>query len=257
LTLEVLDPTLPLTIVTKQLPAAVLGQDYAELIRVAGGEQPYVWRIIEGTLPRGLLLGTDGLVFGQPSMVGIVPFTVEIRDNLSVTATASFIIETHSPGNLTIVSSELAEGTVGEEYEQALISIGGSSMIVWSEVTEAPPGLLVDGTGILRGIPELAGDYRFRVRAVDQVTGIEDTNLLTINVVAEGRFGVATAMLPEGQPGIQYRTVIKGEGGKKPYTWEARRRLIAGQLQRDDFDGRLRRRNARRLGNQRHFPGGS
>lgn len=219
LTLEVLDPTLPLRIVTRALPVAVLGQDYAESIRVIGGVPPYAWRIIDGNLPRGILLGTDGLLFGQPSAVAITPFTVEIRDNGTTTSSASFVFETRAPGNLSIISAAMPDGVVGEDYYQALFAIGGTGDIEWQAVTTLPPGLIVDPTGAVRGVPERAINGRFSVRAIDRVTGVEDTNILTLNVIAEGRFGISTTALPEGMPGQEYRVVIKADGGRKPYTW--------------------------------------
>lgn len=218
-TLEVLDPTLPMRIVTTALPVAVLGQDYAESIRVIGGVPPYAWRVVGGNLPRGILLGTDGVVFGQPSAVAITPFTVEIRDNGTTTSSASFVFETRAPGNLTITSAFMPDAVVGEDYYQALFAIGGTGDIEWQAITEPPPGLIIDAEGAVRGVPERAIHGRFSVRAIDRVSGVEDTNILTLNVVAEGRFGISTPSLPEGVPGQEYRVVIKADGGKKPYTW--------------------------------------
>jgi subtilase family serine protease len=221
LTMEVLDPTLPLTILSSALPAAVLGGDYSGHIRFIGGEPPFVWRITEGTLPRGLLLGTDGYVFGQPSAVGSTSFVVELRDNLSMTATRAFTIDTRSPGNLSIVTSNLAEGTVGEPYNELLDATGGTGEIDWQAVSEPPPGLLVDGTGAIRGIPERGGQYAFRVRAIDQLTGVEDTNVLRIDIAVTGRLAISTDSLPEARPEqTDYSVSIKAEGGKRPYTWE-------------------------------------
>jgi len=83
----------------------------------------------------------------------------------------------------------------------------------------------VHESGAVRGVPERAGDYRFRVRAIDQITGVEDTNVLTISIGATGRFGISTENLPDGEPGQMYTATIQGEGGKKPYTWT----LVAGE----------------------------
>src|SRR5262249_37517943 len=143
----------------------------------------------------------------------------------TMTATASYAFETRSPGNLTIVSSALPDGRVGEEYFQALFAIGGTSTVAWQAVTEPPPGLIVHESGAVRGVPERAGEYRFRVRAIDRSRGVEDTNVLTISIGATGHFGISTESLPEGEPGQPYTATVQGAGGKKPYTWT----IVAGE----------------------------
>lgn len=221
---QVLDPAYPLTIASRSLPDGTLGSDYAVRLVAVGGEAPYVWRMTEGALPRGLLFAPDGTVFGAPSEGGFTSFAVEVRDNMSATASVALTLDIRSPGNLTIISSDLPEARLDEPYSQQLVSVGGVEPVTWRGVTVLPDGLTISADGVLTGIPEIAGDYRFRVEVTD-ARGNADTNELTLEVVATGRFAIATKELPIGEPGMEYRAIIKAEGGNEPYTWE----LIRGE----------------------------
>lgn len=221
---QVLDPTYPLTIASRSLPDGTLGSDYAVGLVAVGGDAPYVWRMVEGTLPRGLFFAPDGTLFGAPSEGGFTNFAVEVRDNMSATASVSLTLDIRSPGNLTIISSALPDGRLDEPYSQQLVSVGGVEPITWRSVTVLPDGLTITGDGVLTGIPEIAGDYRFRVEVTD-ARGNADTNELTLRIVATGRFAIVTTELPMGEPNMEYRAIIQAEGGREPYTWE----LIRGE----------------------------
>src|SRR3989338_5670009 len=56
------------------------------LQRIIGGEPPYFWSRVNGTLPNGLILNQDGVLEGIPTEGGNFTFTVEVMDsNNSVT----------------------------------------------------------------------------------------------------------------------------------------------------------------------------
>jgi MYXO-CTERM domain-containing protein len=224
LDLQVLDPTYPLVIGTRSLPDATLGSDYVVSLVAVGGVQPYTWRITEGSPPDGLGLAPDGTLFGSPSEAGFTNFGVEVRDNASTTASVALTLDVRSPGNLTIVTSELPEAELEQPYSHQLIAVGGVGTVTWRGVTVVPDGLTVTGDGILTGIPEIVGSYRFRVEATD-ARGTADTNELSLIVAETGRFSIVTGDLPIGEPNMEYRALIRAEGGSEPYTWE----LVRGE----------------------------
>lgn len=225
LPLEVLDPTWPITFVSRDLPPAVLGQDYAVTIQVVGGVAPYTRRISSGSLPDGIFLGTDGTLVGTPRSVGFSTFDLEVKDNGSEVAVITLGLEVRSPGNLSITSAQLPEAELGESYMQRLFATGGIPPITWRAIRtglilrDPPPGLEVLQDGTFSGIPEVAGRFHFSVEATD-ARGNVDTNQLSIEVMAVGRFDIATTALPQGTPGTAYRASISGQGGTLPYTWE-------------------------------------
>lgn len=67
-----------------------------------------------------------------------------------------------------ISTTTIDSGFVGEAYRDTLEIIGGDPPYTW-EVTSGtlPSGLGLLSTGIIRGIPEEAGNFQFRVKATD------------------------------------------------------------------------------------------
>ena len=218
LELVVLDPTSPLTPVTRRLPDGVVGQDYAARLLVAGGTWPYGWSVAAGALAPGLGMSVDGDVFGAPSEVGSFPAVLRVRDNAGATATVSVALDVRPAPNLTVVSRALPEARLLQPYFQTLFAQGGLPPYSWRRVTTPPPGLVVSGDGNLQGLPEQVGEYRMLVEVTDRV-GHTDTNELVLDVAESGRFVITTASLPEGAPGTDYRAVVRADGGDHPYTW--------------------------------------
>jgi putative cell wall-binding protein len=75
-----------LTVGTTSLPTAAVGTAYSQLLVAAGGSGPYTWTVTSGTLPEGLNLSSDGLIFGTPNTRGAGSFTVTVTDANSATA---------------------------------------------------------------------------------------------------------------------------------------------------------------------------
>ncbi len=85
---------------------------------------------------------------------------------------------------LAIVTSALPDGVVGEPYEAQLEARGGTPPYHWSLVEGAlPPGLTLSDTGLISGIPAVAG--RFKVPAGPSKLGASG-RLLALNISAAG-----------------------------------------------------------------------
>jgi hypothetical protein len=225
LTLEVLDPSLPLTLVTRELPPATRGEDYAVPIRAIGGREPYNWRLVEGTPPAGIALATDGTLVGVPSGLGTAIFVVELTDDAAATATATYSLEVRAPGNLTILTSELPYATLEQEYSTRLLAAGGVAPLLWTPTTTPPPGLFLETDGEVRGIPEVVGSFRFHVQVTD-AQGNVDANPFHVVVEPSGIVRLVPDVLPEGVVGEHYRVELSAQGGDGPYDWK----LIDGAL---------------------------
>jgi len=75
-------------ITTAQLPLATVGAVYGARLASSGGLAPKRWRIVRGTLPRGIRLdGKTGELFGTARAAGVFRITVQIRDRLGGTST--------------------------------------------------------------------------------------------------------------------------------------------------------------------------
>jgi large repetitive protein len=89
-------PPLAVTTTQSQLPAGTLNTTYAATnLSASGGIQPYTWSVVTpgtGTLPPGLSLSSSGQITGTPTSSGAFPFTAQVTDSASNTATANFSI---------------------------------------------------------------------------------------------------------------------------------------------------------------------
>jgi len=78
------------TIQTKSLPLAVEGSDYNTTLSASGGQLPYRWSVVSGSLPAGIgFNGSDGTLRGTSKTTGRFPFTTKITDNIGNTAQQS------------------------------------------------------------------------------------------------------------------------------------------------------------------------
>jgi hypothetical protein len=51
---------------TKSLKKAVVGQSYSATLKASGGQLPYTWSIVGGSLPAGLSPNSSGTITGMP-----------------------------------------------------------------------------------------------------------------------------------------------------------------------------------------------
>ena len=69
------------TVATTGLPAANVRTAYASTLTGSGGNGPYTWHVVGGSLPPGLHLQSwTGTVSGKPRTAGTFAFTVQARD---------------------------------------------------------------------------------------------------------------------------------------------------------------------------------
>jgi hypothetical protein len=73
-------PTAALELLTRGLPDAVANQSYDYRLVAIGGDHPHGWRILRGTLPKGLELSKEGRITGQTEATGLYPLEVEVVD---------------------------------------------------------------------------------------------------------------------------------------------------------------------------------
>ena len=59
-------PLTALTASSFNLPKAELKVPYSVSLTAAGGTQPYLWKLFDGSLPDGLTLSKDGVISGIP-----------------------------------------------------------------------------------------------------------------------------------------------------------------------------------------------
>ena len=76
-TLEIVEPPL---IVEDSLPNGRVGKGYAQTLTVNGGTLPFTFSLVDGSLPPGIMLSSDGVISGTPTLPGSYTFTVQVLD---------------------------------------------------------------------------------------------------------------------------------------------------------------------------------
>jgi hypothetical protein len=90
-----------LTIVTAGLPAATNGVPYTASLTAAGGQPPYQWSLVSGSLPGNLLLNSGrGSLSGSTAKAGSFSFGVRVTDAAAHVAQQSLtlLVSTSSAG---------------------------------------------------------------------------------------------------------------------------------------------------------------
>lgn len=78
------DPKPIVSIITKELPAATLWNRYTFQLQADGGIEPYHWRVMIGSLPRGLELQDSGQIMGVVNEAGELDFLIQATDRNGV-----------------------------------------------------------------------------------------------------------------------------------------------------------------------------
>jgi hypothetical protein len=127
----------PLSITTLTMPEGFLATPYNLQLLASGGNAPYRWSLLSGTLPAGLTLAANGMISGTPTQSSLnAPLTFEVIDSSSTPLTA------RSSGlTLTIATLPLTLGnacpspidlTQYGSYSCALTVAGGVPPYNWS-----------------------------------------------------------------------------------------------------------------------------
>ena len=210
----------PLTILNTGFPIGAVGQSYAQALSASGGISPYTWSAT-GQLPPGLVVNSVGTISGTPRAGGTYSFTLTVADARQVTAskTLSIVISGPGPAPLTVTSSALPAGAVGQSYSQTLTATGGTPPYQWAAGVGFPTFLTLDpASGTLSGTPTASGVNLFSVVVTDSANLTATGNLsLPVN---NGPPRITTqSPIFGGTVGVPYAQTFQASGGNPPYTW--------------------------------------
>jgi hypothetical protein len=81
-----------LTFITESLPGFFLNQPANFQIEAVGGNPPYSFTIVDGTLPAGLHLNANGKITGKPRELADTTVFVLLTDSAGCTLTQAFAV---------------------------------------------------------------------------------------------------------------------------------------------------------------------
>ena len=172
-----------LTATTTSLAEGFVGTAYSAQLTSTGGASPVIWTLISGTLPAGLSLGLDGLIYGTPTgAVSATPLVFQVTDIESNTSSTGTL-------DLTIAATAFSVSTssctlTGTQYVPyggcTIAAAGGTPPYTYSYDTSlsdgyapVPPGLTLNpATGAITGTDYGEGAYITQFIATDSVGAI-------------------------------------------------------------------------------------
>ena len=174
----------PLTITSATIPQATLAAPYIYLLQATGGNAPYKWSI-QGSLPPGLTISSEGLISGVPSanVTGSYQFVLTVTDSLGKTVKQNLTMTvggtpTYTPLSITGCSASdvntpcpLPGATSGQQYLYAFSATGGdpTKAVTW---TATPANwLAISTTGSSGVFTGTATPSTSTTVVIDPVTG--------------------------------------------------------------------------------------
>lgn len=176
------------------LPNGVQGSAYGPVtVTATGGTPPYTWSATG--LPTGVSINpSTGEISGNPSVNGTFsPVTVTVTDSTAATDDQTYSIDIAPTGGLIILTSSLANGTVGTGYSQTINATGGTGPYTWSVSGGTLPTGLSLGSSTstsvaITGNPSVANTFNFTIQIQDSAAG-SDTQAFTVTIAAGGGGG--------------------------------------------------------------------
>lgn len=167
-------------IVTETLPPALVGDRYEVRLEATGGQAPYTWTVQTGTVPAGLTLQDDGLLFGSAEAAGEFVFGVELKDSAENVDNKAFTLQAFEP--LSVATRSLPAAGVDSAYDFQLEAAGGLAPYSWSTTDPLPPGITLSDSGRLMGTPTQLGSWTMRIRVQDALQGVPRSARFTLSV---------------------------------------------------------------------------
>jgi hypothetical protein len=141
----------------------------------------FTWSHVGGALPPGMSLTPDGILSGTPTTNGVYKFLIQAADaaNLTNVGVREFTLVITS---LAVTAVATPIGNLSTQYSLQFTATGGTGSYLFSvaQFNYLPPGLQLDGTGLLHGTPTSTGSYFFTIQVDDGQFQV--TRGFTINV---------------------------------------------------------------------------
>ncbi|ULA62414.1 MAG: hypothetical protein LZF86_20011 [Nitrospira sp.] len=225
----------PVAITTTTLPTGIAGQSYIGQLAASGGTIPYTFSVNSGSsLPAGLNINAAGAITGTPTGSGTTSTTFHVQDSTSPnqqSATKALTITINAaPPPLTITTTSLSVGTVGQAYNAQLQGSGGTPAYQWSVSPALPTNLQLDqATGAITGTPAANNSASYTFTLQDAASqSVQKSLTLTINAAPLPLTITTASPLPNGAVGAAYgatggtpatTVTLAASGGTPPYTW--------------------------------------
>ena len=154
---------LPPNIPTQPITQAYIGEPFMHVMN-AEGTAPFAWSVLAGEPPPGLFLTqSTGHITGTPTATGTWTFTLQASGSGGST-TRQFTM-TVLPALPLINTPPLLAGQVGLLYSATITATGTNPIYFSIAGGELPPGLVINTSGVISGVPAISGVFNFTIEA--------------------------------------------------------------------------------------------
>ncbi|MBI5220084.1 MAG: putative Ig domain-containing protein [Bacteroidia bacterium] len=156
-----------ITLTPTTLSKDTVGKIYSQVITATGGTPPYTYSVTAGILPNGIILASNGNLFGTPTVQGQFIFTVTATDVNLCAGSREYSFTVDCP-TITITPTTLPDDSVGKFYSHVISANGGTSPYAYVVVDgNLPDGLFLNSNGTISGTLSKAGIFNFTINAID------------------------------------------------------------------------------------------
>lgn len=224
LALALVPVALALKIASTPPPNGEVGKTYTFRFQPEAGQgcTPYEFKFLNGGLPPGLSIGSDGTMSGTPTTAGDYQFYVEMKSCAGNATQRQFSMSITA--KLTITGPEpLPDATIDQPYSPVQLTASGGTASSWAAGAGLPPGMTLSSSGQLSGTPTASGDFSFRVDVSGSATG--DNHVFNLHVAAPLVLGGPKDLDPKEPVSLNWKvgaTVlwgVKAAGGRGPYKY--------------------------------------
>ncbi len=207
-------------------PAAnggTVGVAYSHSFVASGTPSTITWSFTTGSLPPGITLNSiSGVLSGTPTTPGNYAFVVVAANGISPNAIQTVSIAIAAAAVAPTITSAVppASAVIGTSYSHSY-SATGSAPITWSVTSGAlPAGISLNASsGLLSGLPTLAGSFSFTVQAANgTLPNATQAALITIAGIVLTPVISSAPPPANGSVGVAY-THTYTAAGTAPFTW--------------------------------------
>ena len=209
--------TSPTLDVTSFSTKASVGIAFSSTAGATGGVPPYTFVFAGSSTVNGLTISSGGTVSGTPTIAGVAPLPINVRDSQGNLGGGQVIVQV-----IGVTTGALPNGAIGTAYSQQLTAGGVVGGATWTlGANPLPPGLGLSPTGIIAGTPTTNGTYPFNVTVTDGTTNAATATLsITIGTVTSGTLSITTTSpTTQGVINDAYTNTLQATGGTAPYAW--------------------------------------
>lgn len=203
-----------LDITPVSVPDSTLGAGYSVQLTAQGGVAPYRFRAIQGPMPPGLTVSSDGLISGTTYQVGTFPFVIEVASATQQLGARAYTLQVNPPAGLSLSPSALLQGMAGIRYRQPVAAFGGTAPYTLSLSGTLPVGMSFDPVAGFDGTPLESGTFPLTLTATDAAVASVARNY---NLVIVPAFLELYTTIPDATIATPYSYVVGHNGGLGPF----------------------------------------